>query len=271
MTVARLAPVSLLALALALLACPAPEGPKGATTPTPSSSAGGDEASDAFYALGATLARYAQGMKLDPKDITAIQEGLGDALNNRPLRVDPREAGPKMQKILSERRSAAAAEEHAAGAEFLEKAAAAPGAVKTDSGLVYESLTEGTGASPKETDRVKVDYKGMLRDGTEFDSSISRGQPAVFNLNRVVPCWTEGLQKMKVGGKAKLTCPSELAYGERGVPGRIPPGAPLVFEVSLLEIMPEAEAPKVQAPHPAPKMAAPKPAPKAAPKQPAHE
>ena len=100
----------------------------------------------------------------------------------------------------------------------IDKAAAEKGAAKTDTGMVYRSLNDGTGASPKATDTARVHYRGTLPDGKEFDSSIARGQPAEFPLNRVIKCWTEGVQKMKVGGKAKLTCPPDLAYGERGTP-----------------------------------------------------
>lgn len=110
------------------------------------------------------------------------------------------------------------------------------GAVVTASGLVYLSLKDGTGASPVSSDLVKVHYKGTLTDGKEFDSSYKRGEPATFPLNRVIPCWTEGVQRMKVGGKAKLTCPSAIAYGERGAGGAIPPNATLLFEVELLSI-----------------------------------
>ena len=105
----------------------------------------------------------------------------------------------------------------------IDKAAAEKGAVKTDTGMVYRSLKDGTGANPKATDTVRVHYRGTLPDGKEFDSSIARGQPAEFPLNRVIKCWTEGVQKMKVGGKAKLTCPPDLAYGERGTPRRTDP------------------------------------------------
>jgi FKBP-type peptidyl-prolyl cis-trans isomerase FkpA len=115
-------------------------------------------------------------------------------------------------------------------------AAKEPGAVVTPSGLVYRSLTEGKGASPGATDQVRVHYRGTLPNGTEFDSSYKRGQPIDFPLNRVIPCWTEGLQKMKVGGKAKLTCPPEIAYGSRGAGGVIPPNATLHFEVELLGV-----------------------------------
>ena len=108
--------------------------------------------------------------------------------------------------------------------------------VTTSSGLIYQSLKEGTGASPKATDTVRVHYHGTLADGKVFDSSVQRGQPAEFPLNRVIPCWTEGVQKMKVGGKAKLTCPPQIAYGARGAGGVIPPNATLTFEVELLGV-----------------------------------
>jgi FKBP-type peptidyl-prolyl cis-trans isomerase FkpA len=118
---------------------------------------------------------------------------------------------------------------------YLEKAAAEPGAQKTASGLVYRDLTAGSGASPKATDTVKVHYRGTLINGKEFDSSYGH-DPAEFPLNRVIPCWTEGVQKMKVGGKARLVCPSSIAYGEGGAPPDIPGGATLVFEIELLGI-----------------------------------
>jgi len=103
-------------------------------------------------------------------------------------------------------------------------------------GIQIETITEGTGPSPSPTDVVVVHYHGTFPDGQVFDSSVQRGQPARFPLNRVIPCWTQGLQKMKVGGKAKLTCSPQTAYGERGAPPRIPPNATLIFEVELLEI-----------------------------------
>jgi len=127
---------------------------------------------------------------------------------------------------------------HSAFAQNAVTAAAAKedGAVVTSSGLVYRSLKDGTGASPKATDKVTVHYKGTFPDGREFDSSYKRGQPIDFPLNGVIPCWTEGVQRMKTGGKAKLTCPPEVAYGARGAGGVIPPNATLVFEVELLGV-----------------------------------
>jgi len=122
------------------------------------------------------------------------------------------------------------------GADALSTAAAEKGAVVTPSGLVYRAIEEGKGDSPAAADTVRVHYRGRFPDGREFDSSYSRGQPASFPLNRVIRCWTEGLQRMKVGGKAKLTCPAAIAYGERGAGGVIPPNATLQFEVELLGI-----------------------------------
>ena len=116
-------------------------------------------------------------------------------------------------------------------------AQAQPAAVTLPSGLIYQSLQEGSGASPSATDTVRVHYRGTLADGgKEFDSSYARGEPAEFPLNRVIPCWTEGVQKMKVGGKARLTCPPAIAYGARGAGGVIPPNATLNFEIELLAV-----------------------------------
>jgi len=122
-------------------------------------------------------------------------------------------------------------------AGFATAAAQAGTPEKTPSGLTYESLKDGTGAQPSPTDSVQVNYRGTLADGKEFDSSYKRGQPATFPLNRVIPCWTEGVAKMKEGGKAKLTCPPGIAYGSRGAGSAVPPDATLTFEVELLKVM----------------------------------
>lgn len=124
----------------------------------------------------------------------------------------------------------------AATESAIDAAAKEKGAVKTASGLVYLSMKEGTGASPTARDTVKVHYEGKLPDGKVFDSSYQRGEPIEFPLSGVIPCWTEGVQKMKVGGVAKLTCPSSIAYGPRGMPPVIPPYATLIFKVELLGV-----------------------------------
>ena len=124
----------------------------------------------------------------------------------------------------------------AAANDTIDKAAKEKGAVKTKSGMVYLSIKDGKGKSPTATSTVEVNYRGTLTNGTEFDSSYKRNQSISFPLNGVIPCWTEGVQKMKVGGKAKLVCPPELAYGAQGAGGAVPPNATLFFEVELLGI-----------------------------------
>ena len=126
--------------------------------------------------------------------------------------------------------------EKEASAAFADSAAKEPGAIRTASGLVYKELTPGTGPSPTAADTVKVHYRGTLIDGTEFDSSYKRNEPAQFPLGGVIKGWTEGVQLMKVGGKSRLICPSDLAYGDQGRPPTIPGGATLIFEIELLEV-----------------------------------
>jgi FKBP-type peptidyl-prolyl cis-trans isomerase FkpA len=133
--------------------------------------------------------------------------------------------------------AATAAHAQSASASAPAAIANAPGAVTTSSGLVYRSTKDGSGPSPTAADTVRVHYRGTFLDGKEFDSSYSRGQPATFPLGRVIPCWTEGVQRMKVGGKATLFCPAAIAYGSRGAGGVIPPNTPLQFEVELLDIV----------------------------------
>src|SRR5262249_539552 len=136
----------------------------------------------------------------------------------------------------AQKRAAAGADDaKKKGQEFADKVAQEKDVTKTPSGVVIRTITPGTGASPALDDVVKVNYEGKLIDGTVFDTSIKRGQPAEFTLKGVVPCWTEGLQKMKKGEKAQLVCPSSAAYGDRGSPPSIPPGATLSFEVELLD------------------------------------
>jgi FKBP-type peptidyl-prolyl cis-trans isomerase FkpA len=122
------------------------------------------------------------------------------------------------------------------GKAFQDQAAQEPGAVRTESGLIYQELTAGTGASPQASDVVRAHYRGTTIDGKEFDSSYRRGEPELFPLGDVIRCWTEGLQRMKVGGKARLVCPPELAYGDRGAPPDIAGGATLIFEVELVDL-----------------------------------
>ncbi len=191
----------------------------------------------AFYALGVGLSKQlVQLQPLSPQEIDLLTAGLSDALSGKPTKADPDQYGTKIREIAQARMKSQAEVEKKKGQEFLEKAAKEKGAKKTESGLVYQEITPGSGDQPKATDTVKVNYRGTLTDGTEFDSSYKRNQPATFPLSGVIKCWTEGLQLMKVGGKAKLVCPSDIAYGDRGSPPTIKPGSTLVFEVELLGI-----------------------------------
>ena len=174
---------------------------------------------------------------LSETDLDYVRAGLVDGVLKRTRQVDLQVYGPKLRELAQTRATAGAVIEKASGSEFLSKAALEKGAVKTPAGFVYQEILAGKGASPVPTDTVRVHYKGTRVDGTVFDSSIERGEPAVFPLSGVIPCWTQGLQMMKVGGKARLVCPSDVAYGDQGRPPQIKPGATLVFEVELLDIV----------------------------------
>ena len=188
-----------------------------------------------IYALGVSLYRSLTPFDLTPAELQIVTRAIRDAAAGKTA-IDVESWEPKIETLKTARASVGALKRKAASQAFLTKAAAAPGAVVTDSGLVYRELTPGTGNSPAPTDNVKVNYRGTFIDGTEFDSSYKRNEPATFPLNRVIKCWTEGLQKMKVGGKSRLVCPSALAYGDAGRPS-IPGGSTLVFDVELLDIV----------------------------------
>jgi FKBP-type peptidyl-prolyl cis-trans isomerase FkpA len=231
------------AIALVLLtlvagpACnkPAEEPAKKDEAAAKSSDLGTDE-QKTLYALGVALSRNLGQFNLSEADLALVLSGIRDGATGKPPQVEMTTFGPKIQELAKARAAGIAAVEKKNGQAFLDKAAAEPGAEKTESGAIVKEITAGTGDVPKATDKVKVHYTGTLTDGTVFDSSVQRGQPAEFPLNGVIKCWTEGLQKMKVGGKAKLTCPADIAYGDRGAPPQIKPGATLSFEVELLEI-----------------------------------
>jgi len=188
-----------------------------------------------IYALGLSVSRSLAQFDLSPAEIELVRRALADAAAGKPA-VDLNTWGPKIQPLAQARAAKVSEREKTASTAYLAKAAAESGAVKSDSGLIYREVKAGAGESPKATDTVKVNYRGTLVNGTEFDSSYSRNQPAQFPLNGVIKCWTEGVQKMKVGGKAVLVCPSDLAYGDQGRPS-IPGGAALIFEIELLEIV----------------------------------
>jgi len=185
----------------------------------------------ALYALGVAMSTNIQSFNLTDAELEFVKAGVADGAKGKtPPGYDPQQHFPKLQEMQKTRQAAA-------GKAVLDKAAAEKGATRTASGLVITTIKEGTGASPKATDTVKVHYHGTLPNGKVFDSSRDRGEPASFPLDGVIKCWTEGVQLMKVGGKSKLVCPADIAYGDRGAPGgAIPPGATLIFEVELLDI-----------------------------------
>jgi FKBP-type peptidyl-prolyl cis-trans isomerase FkpA len=253
-----------IALAVSLVvvaACSASQAPPAASPSTMT------EDEKVLYAAGLMLGRNLASFNLSPAELETVEKGLADAAAGRPPQVDLQVYGPKVQQLSRARAAAKAEVEKTKSQPFLDAAAKEPGAVTTPTGLVFRSLKPGTGPSPAATDTVKVHYTGTLMDGKVFDSSVQRGQPAEFPLNGVIPCWTEGLQKMKVGEKAKLVCPSSIAYGDMGHPPSIPGGATLVFEVELLETKPRP-IPSPRPPAPGASPAAPL-APGASPRPPA--
>jgi FKBP-type peptidyl-prolyl cis-trans isomerase FkpA len=186
-------------------------------------------------AVGQQLAQQVKALNLSPAELEILKKGLAASLAGEKPQYDMQQYGQLLQARADKQSAASAGPAKEMSAAFRDKAAAEAGALRYPSGLIYRTLKPGTGASPKSTDVVRVHYHGTLPDGKVFDSSVQRGQPIEFPLSNVIRCWTEGLQLMKVGEKAKLVCPSELAYGDRGN-GSIPPGSTLVFEVELLGI-----------------------------------
>src|SRR5271157_3721926 len=209
--------------------------PQSASAPKAAAPVLGTDEEKTVYALGLQVYRSLAQFDLSPAELELIQRALADAAAGKPA-VDVNEWAPKLQPFGQARSARVAERQKAASKAYLAKAAAEPGAIKTESGLIYKDLQPGTGASPAASDTVKVNYRGTLIDGTEFDSSYKRNQPAQFPLSGVIRCWTEGVQKMKVGGKARLVCPSDIAYGDNGRPPTIPGGATLIFEIELLEV-----------------------------------
>ena len=215
-----------------------------------------DEAK-AVYALGLLIAERIDQFGLTEPELAIFESGLRDGVLKRDKKVDPKDLAKQLQDFAKSRQAKISEQEKAESAKYLEQMAAEPGATKSPSGYIVRTISEGTGASPTPADTVKVNYHGTLRDGTVFDSSVERKEPAEFPLGHVIPCWTQALQTMKVGGKYKLTCPAEIAYGDRGSPPAIKPGAALTFEVELLSVTPP-EPESAPAPQAAPPAAAPK-------------
>ena len=189
----------------------------------------------ALYAIGVHIAKQLDFFSFTADEFEFVQQGISDKVNGKKILADPEAYKQQISELAQARVKISADKEKTKSKAFLENAAKEKGAQKTDSGLIYIPITAGTGKQPKSTDVVKVHYAGTLVDGKEFDSSIKRGQPIEFPLNQVIKCWSEGVSRMKVGGKAKLVCPSNIAYGDEGRPPIIPGGATLIFEVELLD------------------------------------
>lgn len=188
-----------------------------------------------LYALGLALSQGLVRLDLQQSELAYVAKGLQDGVLANPPVVQLEEYAPKVQELAQQRLASTTEREQAVAKDFLARRAAEPGAVRTDSGIVVVSRQEGTGPSPTRTDTVRVNYEGLLPDGKVFDSSVQRGAPASFPLDQVIPCWSEVVPTMKVGGKVRVVCPPALAYGAEGRPG-IPPNSPLIFDIHLLGI-----------------------------------
>jgi FKBP-type peptidyl-prolyl cis-trans isomerase FkpA len=212
--------------------------PAAPATPAPAAAIPVDSLTDdqkTIYALGLALEGSIHSLGFSPEEMAIIARGMADAAAEKPgLKLE--EWGPRIDPFAQVRRQGAVEREKTASAAFIDRAAALSGAARTSSGVVYRELRPGIGPMPKATDTVKVHYRGTLRNGEVFDSSYDRNEPVTFSLGGVIACWTDGLQMMRVGGKAEFYCPSFLAYGDRGNDD-IPGGAALRFEVDLLEIV----------------------------------
>jgi FKBP-type peptidyl-prolyl cis-trans isomerase FkpA len=193
-----------------------------------------------LYVVGFVLGRETGVFGLTPAEAEQVTKGFADSVAGANPQFALETYGPQIRPLAQARQARRAEVEKEKGRAFVDQAAREPGAVRAASGLVFVEKVKGSGPTPRPTDQVKVNYHGALVDGKVFDSTEGRG-PAEFALNGVIPCWTEGLQKVAVGGKARLVCPSSIAYGDAGRPG-IPGGATLVFDVELLGVTPPAAA-----------------------------
>ena len=190
-----------------------------------------------LYALGLSINQSLSNFSLSEAEFEIVKSGIIDGFSKRAAKVDILAFGPKIQQLQQARASVIAEGEKKLGAAFLTKAAAESGSKKTESGAVITTIKEGKGAIPKISDMVKVQYNGTLIDGTVFDSTLKQGEPPILVVSEMSKCWTEGIQQMKAGGKSRLICPSSLGYRDKGLPPLIKPGATLVFEIDLLEIV----------------------------------
>jgi FKBP-type peptidyl-prolyl cis-trans isomerase FkpA/FKBP-type peptidyl-prolyl cis-trans isomerase FklB len=230
-------------------AAPASPAPKSGSAPTAAHAAAAKSAApDAeqdktLYALGVLLSRNLETFQLSESEFAHVRAGLTDGFHKKADTAAAEASMSQIQALQRARAAALAQREREQGQAYLDKAASAAGATKTASGLLYVPVVVGSGPTPARSDRVKVNYEGRLTDGTVFDSSAQHGQAATLSVGGIIPCWTEALQLMKVGGKSRIVCPATLAYGDRGAPPKILPGATLEFDIELLSIEPPAPPP----------------------------
>ena len=189
------------------------------------------------YALGLGIGQQLKSMNIEDFSIEDFTKSISDVMNGKETAISSREAQVMLNEYFQKKEKEQAQTAIAEGKVYLEQNAKRDGVTQTKSGLQYEVLTEGTGKSPKATDTVRCHYEGRLLDGTVFDSSYKRGEPADFGLNQVIPGWTEGVQLMKEGAKFRFHIPYLLAYGERGAGAQIPPYSTLVFDVELIKVL----------------------------------
>lgn len=189
------------------------------------------------YALGLGIGQQLKSMNIENFDIKEFSRSIEDVMAGRDTDMTAREAQVMLSEYFQKKEKEQAEENIAKGKAYLEENGKREDVVTTTSGLQYEVLTEGTGKSPKATDKVRCHYEGRLTDGTIFDSSYQRGEPADFGLNQVIAGWTEGVQLMKEGAKYRFHIPYLLGYGERGAGASIPPYATLVFDVELIKVL----------------------------------
>jgi len=222
---------AVLLASLALVAC-APTDSPAPVAPAAELSTDDDKT---LYAIGLAIGQNVRDFKLTSEEVDIVAQGLRDSVLGNEPKVALDVYGPRIQVLAMERAAAGAMAEKEASDAWVAEQAAQPGAERSATGVVVIPITEGTGENPTEASTVRVHYHGTLRDGSVFDSSVERDEPISFPLSGVISCWTEGVQKIKVGGKSKLVCPSDTAYGDQGS-GSIPGGAALAFEVELLGI-----------------------------------